>query len=302
LDGRGHVPILLTSIVLWASTFPLISVGLEYFPPMVMALLRYGLALIPLFFFLLRDKSVREIWFLLKERWLLFIGVGLTTTTLPQFFQNYGMLHVSASETSIIQASNPVFGVLFGILLLKEQAKKEKMIGVTIALFGAIFLSTGGNLENIGSGDSFWAFLILLSAIVYAFSGVMVKRGLERTDALTITTLGIAMGTIFCIPFLLIPGELAWFSQPTLGPIPLSILIYLATLPTGLAMVLWFRTMANMELSRIAIYVYLIPVFATAISVLFFGEKITSIMVVAGVMIIAGVALAQYAPKRAPLP
>ncbi len=269
------------------------SVGLEYFPPMVMAFLRYGLSLIPLSIFVLRYHTFSELASILKDKWKLFVAVGLTAVTLPQLFQNHGMLMVSASAASILQATSPVFGVALGILLLRESATPNKIAGVSIALAGAVLLSMGDGAFSVGNGVFLGSFLIILSAFAYASSGFFMKIGLREHDPVTMTTLGIFVGTLFCIPFLFLPGEMAWFVAPTLGAAPLSIIIYLATLPTGLAMVLWFGALEKMELSRLMLFVYLIPVVATALSVAFFGEKVTPIMLASGALIISGVVLAQ---------
>ncbi|MDG6220328.1 MAG: DMT family transporter [Candidatus Thermoplasmatota archaeon] len=287
-----RLPFILISVVLWASTFPLISYGLDYFPPMVMAVLRYGIALFPLFFYLSRYTTISKMKDSLKNDMHLWVGIGITTVTLPQLLQNYAMLHVSASVTSIIQATSPVFSVAFGIVLLKELAGPKKIAGLAIALAGAIYLSAGGDFSGLDA-NMFWSMLILLSALVYASSGVMAKNGLERYGPLEILTYSTLAGTLLSIPFLILPGEAAWFSAPTLSLSPMLTLLYLATLPTCLAMILWFRVLAEMEYSKLALYVYLIPVVATAMSVMFFGDAVTLPMVVGGFVIISGVALAQ---------
>ena len=51
--------------------------------------------------------------------------------------------------------------------------------------------------------------------------------------------------------------------------------------------------MKKMEVSRLSFFIYLIPVFATLFSYILLKQRITPAMILSGILIIIGVAIAQ---------
>jgi drug/metabolite transporter (DMT)-like permease len=68
--------------------------------------------------------------------------------------------------------------------------------------------------------------------------------------------------------------------------------VALALLCTGIAYVLYFRLIARVGPARAMSVTYLIPAFAMLWGALFLGERITPAMMVGGLVILAGTALA----------
>src|SRR5437762_6356012 len=64
---RRHVVLALVVAVCWAVNFVVIDIGLESFPPLLFAALRFGLTALPAIFFVPRPD----------ERWRAVVAVGL---------------------------------------------------------------------------------------------------------------------------------------------------------------------------------------------------------------------------------
>src|SRR5438874_1870194 len=67
LMPRRHVVLALVVAVCWAVNFVVIDIGLESFPPLLFAALRFGLTALPAIFFVPRPD----------ERWRAVVAVGL---------------------------------------------------------------------------------------------------------------------------------------------------------------------------------------------------------------------------------
>ncbi len=276
---------------MWSFSFPLIKIVLDNgVPPVTLAAMR-AIVFIPILVFLL-IKQGRKYIPVSKEDWLIYLSIGLFTIILPGILQNTGMMYTTASVSSIIQTSGPIFTIIFAIVILNESADKKKIVGSICALIGTIFLVISLD-KNINLFDSsvYGNFLILLSGVSYAISSIITKKGLERKNPLQILGFSSLVGFI-------VLSVISSFERPLDVIINLSIetwfaIFLLVIFPSFIALLFWYEAMINEEISRLVIYVYLMPVFAVIFSYILIGEIISIQTLLFAVLIIVGVALAQ---------
>jgi drug/metabolite transporter (DMT)-like permease len=282
---------MLFSVFCWGLSFPLLKMALEDVEPITLAVLRYGIALIPLGVFIAVKGGLKSVSIPLRQDWRFFLGLGLVGITLPNILQNYGMTMTSAHLSSIIQSSGPVFAILLAVLLLKEPLGKNKVFGTVIALSGSILLVTGGGID-LKDSTLIGNFLVLLSAVSYACSSIMSKKILEKYGPLTVATISMFLGTIILAIFMTLeaPGE----KVPSISLNIWYIILVLALLPGSLALLIWYIILRTSEVSRIILFIYLIPVFATVISYFWPGEEIKLTTIIFAFLIVCGVGIAQY--------
>ena len=283
--------IVLSAILMWSFSFPLIKIVLDNgVPPVTLAAMR-AIVFIPILVFLL-IKQGRKYIPVSKEDWLIYLSIGLFTIILPGILQNTGMMYTTASVSSIIQTSGPIFTIIFAIVILNESADKKKIVGSIFALIGTIFLVISLD-KNINLFDSsvYGNFLILLSGVSYAISSIITKKGLERKNPLQILGFSSLVGFI-------VLSVISSFERPLDVIINLSIetwfaIFLLVIFPSFIALLFWYEAMINEDISRLVIYVYLMPVFAVIFSYILIGEIISIQTLLFAVLIIVGVALAQ---------
>jgi len=276
---------------MWSFSFPLIKIVLDNgVPPVTLAAMR-AIVFIPILVFLL-IKQGRKYIPVSKEDWLIYLSIGLFTIILPGILQNTGMMYTTASLSSIIQTSGPIFTIIFAIVILNESADKKKIVGSICALIGTIFLviSLDNNI-NLFDSSVYGNFLILLSGVSYAISSIITKKGLERKNPLQILGFSSLVGFI-------VLSVISSFERPLDVIINLSIetwfaIFLLVIFPSFIALLFWYEAMINEEISRLVIYVYLMPVFAVIFSYILIGEIISIQTLLFAVLIIVGVALAQ---------
>jgi len=276
---------------MWSFSFPLIKIVLDNgVPPITLAAIR-AIVFIPIIIFLLIKNGKKNIP-ASKEDWLIYISIGLFTIILPGILQNTGMMYTTASASSIIQTSGPIFTILFAIVILKESAGKKKIIGSLCALMGTIFLviNLDGNI-NLFDTSVYGNFLILLSGISYAISSIITKKGLERKNPLQI------LGFSSLIGFIVL-SLISSFEKPLEVIITLSIetwfaIFLLALFPSFIAILFWYMAMMKEEISRLVSFIYLMPVFAVIFSYILIGEIISIQTILFATLIIVGVAIAQ---------
>lgn len=286
---------LLFAIFCWGLSFPLLKAALDEVEPITLAAVRYLIAVIPLIIFMVARSGRNSFIKPLKEDFLFFLCLGLVGITLPNIFQNYGMTMTEAHVSAIIQASGPVFTIILAVIILKEPLGKNKVVGTLIALSGTLLLVTGSGLEIFGT-TSFGNFLVLMSAISYAISSIMSKKILHKYDPLSAATMSMFLGTIILTALMIFESPAQRI--PRISAEGWIIILILAILPGALALLVWYTILKTTEVSRIILFIYLIPIFAAVIAYVWLKEEIMMTTIVFGFLIICGVVIAQYEKKN----
>jgi len=143
----AYVLLILTTII-WGFTWPLgrwlvsEEVGGATIPPFMIAVIRYFLAVI-CFLIILRYKEGTLNLQFAKENWKILALMGLLSVTIYQAGYLIGELLTSASDASIMVATNAVWVVIISSSFLKtEKFAWRKIIGSLLA-FTAVVLVVG---------------------------------------------------------------------------------------------------------------------------------------------------------------
>ena len=173
-SGRADLVIALTiSVVLWASAFAGIRVGLRGFGPGQLALLRFSIASLSMLIYALVTRlpmpSARDLP-------MLFL-MGFLGFTVYHVGLNAGEVAVPAGAASCIIASVPVFSTLLAVLFLRERLTGLGWTGVAVSFVGVAVISVG-----TGTGLRFEpaALFIVLAAVGECMYFVIQKPFLSR--------------------------------------------------------------------------------------------------------------------------
>jgi len=285
---------ILFAIITWSASYPVIKIGLKEMSPLVLATLRQ-IVIVPIFVLLLFVKK-REITSFNQYTWLMLIGAAIFSIVLPNIFQNIGMQYTTASASSIIQSSSPIFTIFLAIMFLREKLTSNKILGTTVAFIGTIMLVTGGKFDL--SGQIYGNVLILLSAISYAISGVIVKKTLLKVSPLILVAIETMLGFIvlFTITISFEPINILGLSFRAW-----IVILLLSIFPNFLAILIWYRLLKITELSKLINLVYLMPVITIFISYYLIGEIVNIQTIILAIVVIVGVALTQREKDILPL-
>lgn len=70
--------------------------------------------------------------------WLHLFGIAIVATVIPILLMLYGLKYISSEKASILSVLEPVFVVIFGILLLGESLRFLSAVGIVLILAGAL--------------------------------------------------------------------------------------------------------------------------------------------------------------------
>jgi drug/metabolite transporter (DMT)-like permease len=284
----AYILMIVTSII-WGGTWPLgrwlvsEDVGGATIPPFMIAAIRYFLAVI-CFFLILRFKEGTLNWQFAKEHWKILALMGLLSVTIYQAGYLIGELLTSASDASIMVATNAVWVVIFSSLFLKtERFAWRKMVGALLAFTAVVVVvgfSPNINVENRILGD----IMILIAALAYAIYTVISRFFLDKTrdntesyqpSSIWIMTWISLFGFLITTPIALIISP-EFLIPATYLTIPHRVWIgisYLAFISTIVAYTFYLEGVKRLNASRAAIFQALVPLFGVLFSALFLQEE-----------------------------
>ena len=273
--------------ILAAFAFPLAKLGLNEIDPFVYAFFRFLLSTIlflPILFFL--HKKQKIIWKDLQK----IILAGLIIIPFNQVLYLLGQSKTSASHSSLLFATIPIFLYVLAILFLKEKATLRRSVGILIASGGVFLILSGGTVE-FGSEYFVGDLLILIAVFAWAIGTVILKPLAIKYGAFRVTGLALVYGSLVYFPY----GLFRVLKYP-LANISMTgwlSIIYMALFVSIAAYFLWYWTLKYMEASRIAVLHNIQPVIATIVAAFLLGETIGGTFILGGSVAIGGVVLTE---------
>ena len=276
-----------SAVALWGLAFPLIQEGLGSFSPVVLGFLRFGVASLFMTAILVNRFTFTEMASLVRREWRPLLVFGLLYVTIPNIAQNVGLVNGTSSMACVIQSSGPVMTLIFAMALLGERLTKGKAVGTLVAMAGTVVLVTGDgiSLSNEGFVSNV---VILVSAVSYGLAWVSAKRVLERNDPMLVIGLAIVIGTVLLGASVPLDADIR-FEPTTMSVLNIAVL---GVFCAGVSSILYLTALRDEEVSRLAFFIYLMPVFASLFAWLLRGEMVEAMTVVCAVVIVLGIAVA----------
>jgi len=266
------IPILHALLVtfLWSTSFILIKLGLSEIPPITYAGLRYFLAFLCFFPFVLFNKNyIKEIKNLNASQWKKLVLLGLIFYTFTQGAQFLGLSLLPSVTVSLMLNFTPIVVAVMGIFLLNEYPTRLQWIGSWLFIVGILtYFFPISLLQNEITG------LVVMFIGVLANSGsAILGRDINRNrniSPLIITFISMGIGAII----LLVAG-LSMRGFPTISATNWIYLIWLAVVNTAFAFTLWNLTLRHLSAMESSIINGTMLIQIAILAWILLGEKIT---------------------------
>ncbi len=279
-----------SAIALWALSFPLIKLALQDTTPVTLIVIRFSLGGLSLFLV----ASQRNLWKGFKWADLpSLIWLGLVGVTLHQFLQVTGQATSPAGIAAFLASTAPAFIVLFGGIFLKERLGIIQLAGVALATGGAVIVSTGGLTGWLNGTQLFepGSLLILASAIIWAIYSILNRYvGSGRPPLVTASGM-MLVGVLFSLPVWI--HQKGWQELAGLPWMTWLNLLVIGFFCTGLAHLLYTQALQRAPASSLAAIQNIEPLIAVFAAAVLLGETIHPALITGGVLILAGVYLAE---------
>lgn len=304
--GASRFPVhgaLLTCVAIWGLAYTaidraLVDLGLGGDPelaPVVLAMLRHVVASVALVAVVLAAGGARVPSRADLPRFVLLGVVSVITYHTSLYF---GQLVVPPGTAALLVASVPIWTVVLASLLLAERLTLPKIAGIAVATLGVgvvILLGTPGRELSPVAIER--AVVILVAPLSWALFTVLGKPLTARYTSREIATWATLAGTLLLLAATL-PAlhGVAAAQVAGLTPAGWGWVLFLGVLSSAVTTILWFFALAREEASRVAVYVYLMPVLAIVWAAALLAAPVTPFVALGGALIIGGIALTNAQP------
>lgn len=258
--------------LLWGSAFPALKIGYEEFSiasddtasQILFAGIRFTLAGI---LAVIMGSAVQRKPIIPKKDDIqpLFV-LSLFQTILQYFFFYVGLANTSGVKASVIIGANVFIAILISCVVFRtEKFSARKILGSAVGFAGIILINLTGLTEGTVklTGEGF----VLISTVAYAFSSSLMKKFSVRHDTTLLSSWQFIFGGIVMTAGgIIMGGRISAESIKAVG-----ILLYLAFLSAA-AYSMWSMLLKYNEVSSVAIYGFMNPMFGFILSAVMLGE------------------------------
>ncbi|MEZ4908842.1 MAG: DMT family transporter [Saprospiraceae bacterium] len=206
-----------------------------------------------------------------------------------------GLKYTSPINASLLMTSVPIVVIIFSTYINKEKLSLAKIIGIILGFIGVmmIILNKAGINFNKSSfkGDLF----IFLNSISYSYYLVKVKSLFVKYNPITITKWMFLFGIIILLPFSF--HDIINVKWETFQTSTWVSFFYILIFTTFVAYLFNNLALQKLNSSVVSIYIYLQPIIATLIAVIFIKDRLDILKIIAGIMIFTGIYLVSYRKK-----
>ena len=274
---------LITLALIWGSSFILIKKGLVGLTSLQLGSLRIIFAAI--FLLLIGFKSLAKIP---RVQWKYIALTATLGTFFPAYLFAIAQTQIDSTVSSILNSLTPLNTLIFGILAFGLSFRRAQIFGVIIGLVGTFLLIVNGALHH-PEQNYYYAILVLIASFCYAMNVNLIKKYLSDLSPLSIST---GNFLVLFFPALLVLIFSGFFEVIAVESVQHSVLfvLVLGVLGTGIANIIFFKTIQISSPVFATSVTYLIPVVAFGWGLLD-NEMLTPVQFLGAFIILFGVYL-----------
>lgn len=266
--------------------------------PYTLIVLRWAGALLAILPFGIRP--LKRDWPQIRRAWpilALYGALGYAGFNVLMYVAAY---FTSAVNSSIEQALIPVLVMLANFLVFGVRARLVQVIGVFVTIFGVVITATHGDFSRIVTlSVNFGDGLVLVACIAYAVHSLALRfRPPIHWMSFLVATFFFALLAGLIVQVLV--GGFSALGTGIAGITPLGwgIVVFVATFPSILSQLFYARGVELIGANRASLFINLIPVFGTLLSVALLGEAIEPYHLATAILVLAGIVLAEWSARQ----
>ncbi len=194
-------------------------------------------------------------------------------------------LSLGAATGALILFSSVQSSMLAVGLVRGDRPSLREQIGFAVAFAAFVYLI----LPGVGRPDLGGSLLMIASGIAWA---VYTLRGRGSRDPIGETAGNFVRASVFCLPLAIFALLYETITIPGL-----ALALGSGIFASGLGYAIWYRALRGLTTFRAALLQLSVPVIASLGAILFLGERLTLHFVMAGALVLGGIAFAILAKQ-----
>jgi drug/metabolite transporter (DMT)-like permease len=285
-----HQPYLLLCIaaLCWAGNAIVGRLAAGHIPPVTLSFLRWALAFLVVLPFAWKHL-VRD-WRALRGGLGIMIVISVTGIGAFNTLQYWALEYTQALNTLLLQSAGPLIVAIWSLILLGVRITLAQAFGIVLSLIGVLVILLHGDLTTLTSVEFNKGDIIFMVALVFfGFYSVMTLKR-PAIHGLTFAAFTFGCGAACLIP--LVIWEVASRPVMALNVSNLLSVLYVAVFPSTVAYLCWNRGIHLIGANRAAPFFHMVPLFGSAMAMVFLGERPRLFHVVGFALVLTGVFVA----------
>ncbi|MCO5070991.1 MAG: DMT family transporter [Rhizobiaceae bacterium] len=295
MQSRLAYILLLLTCLFWGGNSVAGKVAVGNVSPMLLTALRWGIAFLILL--VLGWPRIRNDLTKLRESWIFLLLAGMFGFTVFTVALYGSLVFTTAVNTSIEQAAVPMVIFVANFVLFRLKVSITQVLGFLISIGGVMVVASHGELSrllalDVNKGDA----IMLVAVLVYGVYSVTLrwKPDVHWQSLMAGLTFS---AFITALPFVAIEAAYGAVITPT--PMGWAVVAYTATLPSIISQMFFIRGVEMIGSNRAGLFINLVPICGTLLSLVILGEEFHSYHAIALVMALGGIWLAERGRKAA---
>lgn len=253
---------LLALYLIWGGSYYVIRIGVDDWPPLLLAALRFGLAGAVMFAWACWRGEAIPSW----REWRNAAFIGLLMVAIGNGCINLAETRVSSGVTALVQATDPLFIALFARLFGVRTGWRQ-WLAILLGFAGILVLNQGSSL----SGSPISALFLILANAAWGLGSVLSQKLSQPRgtmgSAVMMLTGGIEL--LFCSA---LTGERMHAMPPLSGWLAL---LYLAVFASIIAFTAYLYLLEQVSTALATSYAYINPVVAECLGMWLLAEQVS---------------------------
>ena len=255
--------------------------------PIKLSFYRNLVVLIILFPFIYRKISKNLSIFI--KNWKIIILLSIVSVSIFNTFMNIALTTSTVISSSLMPSFAPSIIIILSFIIFNSKISFIQFVGIIVSFFGFINIIFRGNIINLGSINFVTGDLWMLGCVTcWAFYSTMLRKIPKDIDNLSFLFLIFFIGNIFVIPFFVIESNIngsftineenGWF-----------LVLYCGIGPALISYLLWIKSIKIIGASKSGLFLNLIPIFSSIISIFFLKETLEIYHIIGAILIFTGI-------------
>ena len=294
----ANQPYVLLSItaLCWAGNAIVGRLAAGHIPPVTLSFLRWTFAF--LIILPLALPHLRRDWPVIRAHLGMMIVLSMTGISAFNTMQYWALEHTQAINTLLLQSAGPLFVAMWSLIVLGVRLTLAQAGGIALSLVGVLVILLHGDLTALATIQFNRGDVIFLVAL--AIFGFYSALSLKRPAIHGLSFVGFTFG---CGAACLVP---LWIWELSTRPVMafdagnVLTLAYVAVFPSTLAYLCFNRGVQLVGANRAAPFFHVVPVFGSAMAIVFLGERPQAFHLIGFALVLTGVFVASRRPAVRP--
>lgn len=295
---RAAYLLLLSTMLLWGGNSVAGKLAVGHVSPMTLVFLRWVMAVLILL--PIGWRTLREDWPEVRRHWKLLASLGACGFTIFNVIFYTALNYTTAINVSIEQAAIPIVIILANFVLFRLRVRLLQIVGVVLTIVGVALTASHGDLSQLLKLDlNFGDAIMLVAVLCYSLYsvGLRLKPAIRWQSFMLVLSIA---ALLISLPFVIweiaagraiMPDARGW-----------ALTLYTALGASVVSQVLYIKGNELIGANRAGLFINLVPIFGTLLSVLIVGEQFQPYQAFALALVLGGIALAEYSGSRATVP